>query len=102
MFSDSAGRPLLEVRRFLPGRRLRPLPQQDVLRMKFVPNYAAQITEEVAAGGGDQKERGRRDRIKRGYGKIRANHVRPKNEIDDRLSGVGQDEMQPDEVQTAD
>lgn len=70
--------------------------------MKFVPNDAAQVTEDIPTARREHEERDRRDRIKRGHSKVRANHVRPENEIEDRLRGVGQDEMQPDEVHAAD
>jgi hypothetical protein len=55
------------------------------LSMQFVPDDRAKETEDVSNRGRNQDERNRRQKIERLDHIDRLDHVRPENEIDDRL-----------------
>jgi hypothetical protein len=70
----------------------RPLPR---LSMQSIPDDRAGKTEDVSGHGRDHDERNRRQRIEQLDDVNRLDHVRPENEINDRLCPAGENQQRP-------
>jgi hypothetical protein len=76
--------------------------QAALLSMQFVPDQCAGKTKHVSEDGRDNDESNRRQRIERLDDVHRLDHVRPENEIDDRLRPSKQNEKRPEKVPSSD
>lgn len=70
--------------------------------MQFIPDERAKKTKDVADHGSDHDECDRSERIEWLNEVNRLNHVRPENEIDDRLRPPDRNEERPEQVPAAD
>jgi hypothetical protein len=70
--------------------------------MQSVPNHRAKKTEDVSDYGRDHDEGNRSHWIERFNEVNLLNHVRPENEIEDRLRPAKQNENRPNEMPPAD
>jgi hypothetical protein len=72
------------------------------LSMQLLPNDRAKETEDVSNRGRNQNERNRCQKIERLDHIDRLDHVRPENEIDDRLRPAEKNQERPEEMPSAD
>jgi hypothetical protein len=70
--------------------------------MQFVPNDPADKAEDVSSERRDNNERKRCQRIERLDDINRLDHVRPENEINQRLRPVKQNQEHPEQMPSAD
>lgn len=69
--------------------------------MQFIPDHRADEAEDVSNHSGDHNEDDRSHQIEWFNEVNRLDHVRPENEIDDRLRPADTDKKQPNEMPTA-
>jgi len=70
--------------------------------MQAIPDHRAQKTKDVSDDGSDQDERNRSHWIEWFNEVNRFDHVRPENEIDDRLRPSDCDQERPEQVPASD